>query len=204
MRWEPLWPDRKTLDLFSLSEYKRLRARSFRMNVAPCSFEVTMQALQPHQWLGRPGVPGRLGVPNRSVSDELLIRALEPLSLLQIGLQQELFRGCCGEVAVRIVRSLEHALGLLAEEEFDVVILGPGLTDAWPTTAYERLTEAVGGTPVVVAAEQAEPIQMVRRLQDRARDEIISSAAPTVVLERIALAAVLRNRTLAALGAPIG
>ena len=157
-----------------------------------------MQALQHHQWLGA-SVAGQLEVPSGSISDELLIRALRPVSVLQIGLQQELFNGCRGEVFVRIVRSLEHALGLLAAEEFDVVILGPELTDAWPTTAYERLTEAVGGTPVVVAAEQVEPIQMVRRLQERACDEIISSAAPTVVLERIALAAVLRNRTFAAL-----
>ena len=174
------------------------------MNVPTCSFEVTMQALQSHRWLGRPGVAGGLGVPNGSVSDELLIRALQPLSLLQIGLPQPLFSGSRGEVAVRIVRSLEHALGLLAAEEFDVIILGSELTDAWPTTAYERLAEAVGSTPVVVAAEQAEPIRLVRRRQDRAHDEIISSVAPTVVLERIALAAVLRNRALAALGAQIG
>jgi hypothetical protein len=173
------------------------------MNVAPCSFEVTMQALQHYQWVGA-SVAGQLEVPSGSVSDELLIRALRPVSLLQIGVQQELFSGCRGEVSVRIVRSLEHAFAMLAVEEFDVIILGPELTDAWPTTAYERLAGAVGCTPVVVAAEQAEPIQMVRRRQDRANDEIISSPAPTVVLERIALAAVLRNRALAALGAQIG
>jgi DNA-binding NarL/FixJ family response regulator len=174
------------------------------MNLPPVAFEVTMQALQHQQWLGQAGVAGQLELPSGSISDEFLIRALQRVSVLQIGLQQELFGGCRGEVAVRIVRSLEHALGLLAAEEFDVIILGPELTDTWPTTAYERLTEAVGGTPVVVAAEQAEPIQMVRRRQDRAHDEIVSSAAPTVVLERIALAAVLRNRTLALLGIEIG
>jgi hypothetical protein len=48
--------------------------------------------------------------------------------------------GCRGEVAVRNVKSLEHALGLLAAEEFHVMILGPELTDAWPTAAYERLS----------------------------------------------------------------
>jgi DNA-binding NarL/FixJ family response regulator len=174
------------------------------MNLPPVAFEVTMQALQHKQWLGQAGVAGQLELPSGSISDEFLIRALQRVSVLQIGLQQELFDGCRGEVAVRIVRSLEHALGLFAAEEFDVIILGPELTDAWPTTAYERLAEAVGGTPVVVAAEQAEPIQIVRRRQNRANDEIVSSPAPTVVLERIAFAAVLRYRALAALCAQIG
>lgn len=163
-----------------------------------------MQGLQHDQWLGGASVAGRLGVPSGSVSDELLIRGLQPLSLLQIGLQQQLFSGSRGEVTARIVRWLEHALGLLAGEEFDVIILGPELADAWPTTAYERLAEAAGSTPIVVAADQAESMLMVRRRQDRASDEIISSAAPPVVLERITLAAVLRNRALAALGAQIG
>ena len=162
-----------------------------------------MQALQDHRWLGWSSVAGQLEVPSGSVSNELLIRALHPLSVLQIGLPRELFSGCRGEVSVRIVRSLKRALDLLAAEEFDVIILGPELPDAWPTTAYERLAEAVGCISFVVAADQGEPIEMVRRRQDRAHDEIISSAIPTVVLERIALAAVLRNRTSAALDAQI-
>jgi hypothetical protein len=161
-----------------------------------------MQALQDHQWLNRHSVAGRLEVWNGSVSDELLIRALQPLSLLQIGIPQQLFSGCRGVVA-RIVRSLDHALGLLAGEEFDAVILGPELTDAWPTTAYERLAEAAGSTPVVVAAGQEERMLTVRQRQDRAHDEIISSAAPSRVLERIVLAAVLRNRAFAALRAQV-
>lgn len=162
-----------------------------------------MQALQDHQWLSRHSVAGRLEARNGSVSDELLIRALRPFSLLQIGLQLQLFSGCRDDVVVRIVRSLEHALGLLAEEEFDAIILGPELTDAWPTTAYERLAEAAGSMPVVVAAGQEEPMLMVRQRQDRAHDEIISSVAPSLVLERIVLAAVLRNRAFAALRAQI-
>jgi hypothetical protein len=44
---------------------------------------------------------------------------------------------------------------------------------------------------------------MMRGRQNRVSDEIISSAAPTRGLERITLAAVLRNRALAALGAQI-
>jgi DNA-binding NarL/FixJ family response regulator len=166
-------------------------------------FEVMMQALQNYQQLCLATAAGRLEVPRGSVSDELLIRALQPFSLLQIGLRQQLFSGRRGEVVVRIVMSLEHAMALLVGEEFDVIVLGPELTDAWPTTAYERLAEAVGSTPVVVAADQAEPILMVRRRQDRANDEIISSATPTLVLERIILAAMLRNRALAAAGAQI-
>lgn len=162
-----------------------------------------MQTLQDHQWLSRHGVAGRLEARNGSVSDELLIRALRPFSLLQIGLQQQLFLGCRGDVVVRIVRSLERALGLLAGEEFDAIILGPELTDAWPTTAYERLAEAAGSMPVIVAAGQEEPIVMVRQQQDRAHDENISSAATSLVLERIVLAAVLRNRAFATLRAQI-
>ena len=158
-----------------------------------------MQALQDHQWLSRHSVAGRLEARNGSVSDEFLISALRPFGLLQIGLQQQLFSGCRGDVVVRIARSLEHALGLLAEEEFDAIILGPELTDAWPATAYERLAEAAGSTPVVVAAGQEEPMLTVRQRHDRAHDEIISSAAPSLVLERIVLAAVLRNRAFAAL-----
>jgi hypothetical protein len=169
------------------------------MNVPTCSCEVMMQVLHDHRWLGRTSVAGRLGLPKGSVSDELLIRALQPLSLLQIGMPQELFAGWRGQAVVRIVRSLEHALGLSAGEEFDAIILGPELSDAWPTTAYERLAEAAGSTPVVVAAGQEEPMLTVRQRQDRAHDEIISSAAPSLVLERIVLAAVLRNRAFAAL-----
>jgi hypothetical protein len=173
------------------------------MNLPSCSFEVTMQALLDHQRFGA-SVGARLNVPSGSVSNEFLIRALQPLSLLQIGLQQELFSGCRGEVAVRNVRSLEHALGLLAVEEFHVIILGPELTDAWPTAAYECLAAAVGSIPVVVAAELAEPMQMVSRRENRGHDEIIPSTAPTGVLEWIALAAVLRNRALAVLGRQMG
>ena len=158
-----------------------------------------MQALHDHQWLGRTSAAGRLDAPKDSISDEPLIRALQPLNLLQIGMSQQLFHGWHGQAVVRIVRSLEHALGRLAGEDFDAIILGPELTDAWPTTAYERLAEAAGSIPVVVAAGQEEPMVMVRQRQDRAHDEIISSAAPTLVLERITLAAELRNRAFAAL-----
>jgi hypothetical protein len=163
-----------------------------------------MQSIHDHQWLGRPSVAGRLEVPKGSVSDELLIRALLPLSLLQIGLQQQLFGGCRGQVMVRRVRSLEQALGHLGAEEFDAIVLGPDLPDAWPASAYERLAESADGTPVVVEADSVEPMIMVKRRQDRANDEIISSAAPILMLERITLAAVLRHRTLAALGTQIG
>ena len=157
-----------------------------------------MQSLHDHQWLGRASVVGRLNVPKGSISDELLIKALQPLSILQIGLQRQLLDGCRGQVTVREVRSLDQALGLLAAEEFDAIMLGPDLADAWPTAAYERVAEAAGSTPVVVKADPVEPMIMVKRRQDRADDVIVSSAAPPLFLERIMLAAVLRNRALAA------
>jgi DNA-binding NarL/FixJ family response regulator len=157
-----------------------------------------MQALHDHQWLGRTSAAGWLDAPKGSISDELLIRALQPLSLLQIGLHQQLLGGCRGQVVVRRVRSVEHALSLLAGEEFDALILGPDVADEWPTSAYERLAETAGSTPVVVAADPVEPMLVVKRRQDRADDEIISSAAPSLALQRITLAAVLRSRALAA------
>jgi DNA-binding NarL/FixJ family response regulator len=139
-----------------------------------------------------------LNVPKGSISDELLIKALQPLSILQIGLQPQLLGGGRGQLTVCKVRSLEQALGLLAKEEFDAIILGPDLADAWPMSAYERLAEAAGSTPVVVKADPVEPMIMVKRRQDRADDVIVSSATPPLFLERMTLAAVLRNRALAA------
>ena len=157
-----------------------------------------MQSLHDHQRLGRSSVAGRLNVPKGSISDELLIKALQPLSILQIGLQPQRLGGGRGQLTVRKVRSLEQALGLLAEEEFDAIILEPDLADAWPTAAYERVVEAAGSTPVVVKADPAEPMIMVKRRRDRADDVIVSNAAPPLLLERIILAAVLLNRALAA------
>ena len=157
-----------------------------------------MRSLHDHQWLGRSSVAGRLNVPKGSISDELLIKALQPLSILQIGLQPQRLGGGRGQLTVRKVRSLEQALGLLAEEEFDAIILEPDLADAWPTAAYERVAEAAGSSPVVVKADPVEPMIMVKRRWDRADDVIVSNAAPPLLLERIILAAVLRNRALAA------
>jgi hypothetical protein len=157
-----------------------------------------MQSLHDHQWLGRSSVAGRLNVPKGSISDELLIKALQPLSILQIGLQPQRLGGCRGQVTIREVGSLDQALGLLAADEFDAIILEPDLADAWPTAAYERIAEAAGSTPVVVKADPVEPMIMVKRRWDRAEDVIVSDAAPPLLLERIILAAVLRNRALAA------
>ena len=163
-----------------------------------------MQAYRDHQWLGPPGVVRRPDAPHGSVADEFLIRALQPLSLLQIGLQQQLWGGCPGQVVVRRVRALEQAVRLLAEEEFDAIILGPDLSDAWPTSAYESLTEAADSIPVVVKADPVEPMIVAKQRQDRADDMIVSSAVPIRVLERITLAAVLRHRAIAALGTQTG
>jgi len=129
---------------------------------------------------------------------------LQPLSLVQIGLQQQLFAGFRDQVKVRRIRSLEQALDLLAAEEFDAIVLGPDVPDAWPTTAYERLAESADTTPVVVEADSVEPMITVKQRQDRLDDTIVSSAAPILTVERVTLAAVLRHRTLAAVGTQIG
>ena len=157
-----------------------------------------MESLDLRQWPARPGVAGRLGVPKGSIYDELLIKALQPLSILQIGMERQLLGRCRGQVTVCEIRSLDQALGLLAGEDFDVIVLGPDSADAWPTSAYERIAEAADSTPVVVTANPVKPMIMVKQRQDRADDMIVSSAAPTLVLERMILTAVLRSRALAA------
>ena len=159
-----------------------------------------MTLLQDPQWLG-PASDGRRRVPNGSLSRALLVKALGPFSLLQIGFQPQLFCERPAEVAARVVTTLRQALDLLASEEFDVIVLGRDITDAWPTTVYQSLAEAVRSTPVIVAADRADTMLMVRRRLERNQDEIISPAVPTIVLELIALAAVLRHRALAALDA---
>ena len=168
------------------------------MSLTTCSSEVVMQSHHDHQWVRWPSTAEQRNVRQASMSDELLIKALQPLNILQIGMQRQLLSGYRRQATVRGVGSLDQALGLLAEKEFDAIILGPDLADAWPTGAYERIAAAAGSTPIVVEADPVEPMMVVKRRQDRADDVIVRSAAAPLFLKRMILAAVLRSRALAA------
>ena len=92
-----------------------------------------MQALHDYQCLGRTSAAGRLDAPKGSISDELLIRALQPLSLLQIGLHQQLLGGCHGQVVNR------HGIGTL-----DRLAIGTPLRVSWGGAVREPQQMADG------------------------------------------------------------
>jgi hypothetical protein len=147
--------------------------------------------------LGWLGAAGRLSVRNASTSDELLIRALQPMSLLQIGMQHQLLGRCSG-VATREARALDEISRLLEEEDFNAVVLGPDLADAWPTAAYERVAEVAGPIPIIVYTDSVEAMAMVKRRQERSEDVIVATDTKPRLLEHLLLAAILRNRALVA------
>jgi hypothetical protein len=155
-----------------------------------------MIMLHSDHWLGRPEAAGRLAVRNASASDELLIKALQPLSLLQIGMQQQLLGRRSG-IATREAMALDEVLRLIDEEDFNAVVLGPDLADVWPTAAYERVAEVAGPIPIMVYTDSVEAMAMVKRRQERSEDVIVASDAMPRLLEHLLLAAILRNRALA-------
>jgi hypothetical protein len=127
--------------------------------------------------------------------DDLVIDALQPLSILQIGVPGQLLEGDCKGVVVRKVRSLDEAVCAVAEHEFDVIVLGSDV-DAWPTAAYEQLAEVAGSTAVLVKTDFVGPMAGIKQRQNREQDVIVATAEPSL-LRRLALAAILRRRALA-------
>jgi hypothetical protein len=130
-----------------------------------------------------------------SILDDLVIRALQPLSILQIGVRGQLLDKW-GEVAVRKARSLDEAVCAVVRREFDAVVLGADVGDAWPTAAYERIAELAGPTPVVVQTGFVEPMARIKQQRIREGDIIVATANPDL-LGRLALTAILRSRALA-------
>ncbi len=128
-----------------------------------------------------------------SILDDLVIEALRPMAVLQFGFPGQVLEGAA---AVRKVDSLQEAVSALAREEFDAIVLGSGVADAWPTAAYERIAEVAGSTPVLVQADFVGAMAGVKRRQAREQDVIVTRAKPCL-LTRLILSAILRKRAIA-------
>jgi hypothetical protein len=131
-----------------------------------------------------------------SIIDELVIDALQPLSILQIGVPRQLLDSDCRGVVVRKVRSLDEAVCAHPQHEFDAIVLGLDVADAWPAAAYEQLAELAGSTAVLVQTDFLGPMVGIKHRQNREQDVIVATAEPSL-LRRLALAAILRSRALA-------
>lgn len=134
--------------------------------------------------------------PRRAILDDLVIEALQPLDVLQIGRRGQPLDGDYETVAVRNAESLQEALSIIAQKEFDAIVLGSSVADAWPTAAYEQIAKLAGGTPVVVETEHVRPMANLKQRHDREQDIIVATTKPSL-LPRLLLATVLRNRALA-------
>ena len=131
-----------------------------------------------------------------SIHDDLVIEALQPLDVLQIGCRGEVLDGDCGTAAVRRSGSLQEAVRVIAQHEFDAVVLGSGIADAWPTAAYEQIADLAGRTPIVVQTGYLAPMASLKKRHVREQDVIVSTTKPSL-LARLILAAILRSRALA-------
>ena len=139
---------------------------------------------------------GRQSVPQRAlVLDDLVIEALQPLHLLQIGVPGQLLEGDYG-AAVRKVKSLDDAIGALAQHDFDAIVLGSSVADAWPTAAYEQIATLAGSTPVLVQVDSVGPMAGIKQRHDRKQDLIVATDTPSL-LGRLVLSVILQSRALA-------
>jgi hypothetical protein len=84
----------------------------------------------------------------------------------------------------------------MTQHEFDAIVLGPSIADAWPTAAYEKIAELAGRTPVVVQTEHVTPMVSLKQRHDREEDIIVATTSPSL-LTHLTLAAILRSRALA-------
>ena len=135
--------------------------------------------------------------PSRArIRDELVLEALRPIAVLQIGCPGEVLDQGDWSDAVSSAGSLQEARGLIVQHEFDAIVLGSHLADAWPTTAYEELATLAGSTPVLVQADQVEPMLGIKQRHSREQDMIVAKVKPSL-LTRLMVAAILRRRALA-------
>ena len=146
--------------------------------------------------IARRRVDGRSDPRRASILDDLVIEALQPLAILQIGFQGQVLDGGYGAAAVRKVGSLHDAVSAIAQHEFDAIVLGSGVADAWPTVAYEQIAKLAGATPVLVQADFVGPMAGIKQRQDREQDVIVATVKSSL-LARLILAVVLRSRALA-------
>ena len=141
-------------------------------------------------------VDGRSDPRRASILDDLVIEALQPLGILQIGVQGQVLDADCGAAAVRKVRSLSEAVSALAQHDFDAIVLGSDVADAWPTAAYEQIARLAGPTPILVQADFVGPMTGIKQRQHREQDIVVATVSPSL-LGRLALSAILRSRALA-------
>jgi hypothetical protein len=128
----------------------------------------------------------------------MIVGALCPLSVLQIGSGKPLFHDADEGVLVAGEGSLGGALDILGRTEFDAIVLGRGLPDAWPPTAYERLVEIAGSTPIIAWTDSVEQLTRLKAQHGRMQDLIVAAAASSLVVEQLTLAVTIRRRALAA------
>ena len=131
-----------------------------------------------------------------SIHDDLVIEALQPSHILEIGCRGEVLDGGDGIAAVRRIGSLQEAVSVIAQHEFDAIVLGSGIADAWPTAAYEQIADLAGRTPIVVQTDYLAPMASLKKRHVREQDVIVSTTKPSL-LARLILAAILRSRALA-------
>lgn len=137
------------------------------------------------------------------ICDDLVLEALRPLDVLQIGCPGQVLDDGDGN-RVPSVGSLHEAIALVAQHEFDAIVLGPKVADAWPTAAYEQIANLAGTTTVVVQTDYLGPMTTIKQRHGREQDVIVANAEPSL-LARLILAAILRRRALAEQpGAQIG
>lgn len=144
----------------------------------------------------RRSVDGRFDARRASILDDLVIEALQPLDVLQIGCRGQVLAGDYGTAAVRNVGSLQEAVSAIAQHQFDAIVLGSSVADAWPTAAYERIAALAGRTPVVVQTDYVAPMASLKQRHDREQDIIVATTSPSL-LARLMLAGILRSRALA-------
>jgi DNA-binding NarL/FixJ family response regulator len=145
-------------------------------------------------------LPGRpVGRPSDTTAasrvDQLVIEALQPFDVLQVGLAGQLLEHS-GGATVRRVATLHDAISAMAQYEFDAIVLGLDVPDAWPTAAYEQIATLAGATPVLVHADVIGPMATIKQRQDRQQDVVLAAAKPAV-MRRLTLSAILRSRALA-------
>ena len=143
-----------------------------------------------------PSVDRRFEPRRAPILDDLVIEALQPLDILQIGYGGEVLNDDDGIPAGRRAGSLQEAVSVMAQHQLDAIVLGSGIADAWPTAAYEQIAGLAGRTPIVVRTDHLAPMASLKQRHLREQDVIVSSTKPSL-LTRLILVAILRSRALA-------